>query len=313
MQQYSNRKQTTFKKFLMMLISNLLLIFCLNFNSCSTTSFSSNAKITGYDLTKPDNTLILPDTLREISGLTDIDTATVACIQDENGILFIYDLIRNEIRKQYNFHIDGDYEGITLVDKTMYILRSDGTLFEISDYQAKDFKLQTYATGIPASNNEGLCYDANNNRLLVACKNKLGKGPEYKDKRVIYGFDLSTKKLSKEPVFNFDVATIKAFAKQKKLNLPVRDKKKGTEPIIKFFTSAIAIHPFTERLYLLSAADHMLFIFNMTGKLEHIELLNPKMFNKAEGITFFENGDMLITNEGQNGKPTLLRFNYVNK
>lgn len=296
-----------------MFISNFLLILCLNFNSCSNATFSSNAKIIGYDLTKPDNILILPDTLREISGLTDIDTATVACIQDENGILFIYDIIRNEIRKQYNFHIDGDYEGITLVGEAMFILRSDGTLFEISDYEADDFKLKTYATGIPANNNEGLCYDATKNRLLIACKSKLGKGPEFKDKRVIYGFDLSTKKLSSEPVLSFDITTIKAFAQEKKLNLPVRDKKKGTEPIIKFFTSAIAIHPITNKLYLLSAADHMLFIFDMKGNLEHIEQLNSKMFNKAEGITFFNNGDMLITNEAQDKKPTLLRFNYSGK
>lgn len=40
------------------------------------------------------------------------------------------------------------------------------------------------------------------------------------------------------------------------------------------------------------------------------ELLNPLVFNKPEGITFFENGDMMISNEGQHKKPTLLRFNY---
>ena len=296
-----------------MFMSNFLLILFLNFNSCSNSTFSSSAKIIGYDLTKPDRTLILPDTLREISGLTDIDSTTVACVQDENGILFIYDIIQNKIAKQYNFHIDGDYEGITLVGKAMYILRSDGMLFAISDYEAKDFKLNSYATGIPVNNNEGLCYDTDNNRLLVACKSKLGKGAEFKDKRVIYGFDLSTKKLSSEPVFSFDIATIKAFAQEKKLNLPVRDKKNGTEPIIKFFTSAIAIHPITKKLYLLSAADHMLFIFDMKGNLEHIEQLNSKMFNKAEGITFFSNGDMLITNEAQDKKPTLLRFNYSEK
>ena len=48
----------------------------------------------------------------------------------------------------------------------------------------------------------------------------------------------------------------------------------------------------------------------MNGDIEHIEQLNPTMFNKAEGITFYENGDMLITNEGQDKKPTLLFFKY---
>jgi hypothetical protein len=34
------------------------------------------------------------------------------------------------------------------------------------------------------------------------------------------------------------------------------------------------------------------------------------MQSEAEGISFFENGDMLISNEGEDRKPTLLRFNY---
>lgn len=40
----------------------------------------------------------------------------------------------------------------------------------------------------------------------------------------------------------------------------------------------------------------------MKGNLEYIEQLDPIMFNKAEGITFYDNGDMLITNEGQDKK-----------
>jgi hypothetical protein len=296
-----------------MSFSNTLLVLSLSCLNISGSAFSSE-KTTGYNLNKPDHTLILPDTLREISGLTEINTSFIACIQDENGILFIFDIINNRIKKQYNFHIDGDYEGITRVGKTIYILRSDGKLFEISDYDSEKFTLQSYITGIPASNNEGLCYDADNNRLLLACKSKLGKGPEFKNQRVIYGFDLKTKKLSVQPVYNFDVTTIKQFALENELSLPVRAKKYGSEPVIKFFTSAIGIHPLTKKLYLLSASDHMLFIFDRNGKLEHIELLNPEeLFNKAEGITFFSNGDMLITNEGQDKKPTLLRFNYMNK
>ncbi|MBP9220737.1 MAG: hypothetical protein KBF42_05095, partial [Chitinophagales bacterium] len=151
-----------------------------------------------------------------------------------------------------------------------------------------------------------------NNRLLIACKGKIGKGPEFKDKRVIYGFDLSTKKLSEEPVYEFNLQVIKQFALEEKVDLPTRTKKKGqiTEPIIKFAISAIGIHPITSQLYVLSATDHLIFMFNSLGEIEHIEQLDPEMFNKAEGITFFENGDMLITNEGQDKKPSLLRFNY---
>jgi hypothetical protein len=51
----------------------------------------------------------------------------------------------------------------------------------------------------------------------------------------------------------------------------------------------------------------------MNGEIENIERLNPSLFSNAEGIAFFENGDMLITNEGQNKSATLLRFNYKKK
>lgn len=293
---------------------NIRSVLLLMLISCGAT-FTNNEKITGYNLTAPDVSFPLPDTLHEVSGLAVIDSTSFACVQDENGVLFIYDIRKHEIKKQYRFNLDGDYEGITRVGKTMYVLRSDGVLFEISDYTSPDFKLATYVTNIPANNNEGLCYDPDNNRLLVACKGKIGKGPALKDKRVIYGFDLTTKTLSSEPVFDFDLHAIKMFAIENNIDLPTRTKKKGTvtEPILKFATSAICIHPETKKLYLLSATDHLLFIFNMNGKLEHIEQLNPDVFNKAEGISFFENGDMLITNEGQHKKPTLLRFNYRKK
>lgn len=267
---------------------------------------------TGYNLAEPDQRFILPDTLHEISGLTAIDTNTFACVQDENGIVFIYDVAGNRIKKQFTFTIDGDYEGITRVGKTLYILRSDGVLFEISDYESANFKLGSYETGIPANNNEGLCYDAAHHRLLIACKSKIGKGKEYKDKRAIYGFDLKSKILSEEPAYEFDVQAINEFAADKGIEIASKEKKKGRQkaPAIKFRTSAICIHPVNKKLYLLSASDHMLFVFDPEGTLEHIEALNEKMFNKAEGITFFDNGNMLITNEGQDKKPTLLQFNY---
>jgi hypothetical protein len=289
-------------------ISTLFTFVILGCNPDNT----NDKSITGYNLTAPDASFILPDVLHEISGLSNIDATSVACIQDEKGIVFIYDIVKKEIKDQFNFSIDGDYEGIARVDKTLYILRSDGTLFEISKPESPDFDLDYYDTGVPAKDNEGLCYDKDNNRLLIACKSKVGKGDENKDKRLIYAFDLKTKTISKEPVFDFDIKVILQFALNNKINLPTKKDKKdhSSEPVLKFRTSEICINPVTKKLFLLSADDHLLFIFNMKGKIEQIAKLNPEIFNQAEGLTFFENGDMLISNEGQDKKPTLLRFNY---
>src|SRR6187397_1700483 len=103
-----------------MFIANILFVFSLVLTACTSSTYSNNPNVYGYNLGNPDQTLVLPEILREVSGLTDIDASTIACIQDENGILFVYDIDNNKIKHQYNFHIDGDYEGITLVDNSMY-------------------------------------------------------------------------------------------------------------------------------------------------------------------------------------------------
>lgn len=297
-----------------MSIPPIPLIVGLFLSACGSTAPTTTGWSTGYDLSRPESVSILPDTLHEVSGLTDIDEHTVACIQDENGILFLYDLASSTIKEQFQFHIDGDYEGVTRVGDAMFILRSDATLFEVDNYMRKDFTLHTYPTAIPAKDNEGLCFDAAHHRLLIACKSKLGKGAEFKDKRAIYAFDLYTKQLLPEPVFEFDVQVIKEFSMARNVSLPQRTMKRSskgtTESLLKFKASAISVHPLRNELYLLSASDHLLFVFDMKGQVLHVEALDPTMFNKAEGITFMENGDMLISNEGQDHKPTLLLFKY---
>jgi hypothetical protein len=289
----------------------LTLFSCLILATCGLSKEDPLA----YNLKQLKFSYTLPEQLHEISGLTDIDATKFACIQDENGILFIYDALKNELSEQYSFNVDGDYEGITYVNGLIYILRSDGMLFEISDYDSEKIKLVSYTTNIPAKDNEGLCYDPINNRLLIACKSKLNKEARTNDeKHGIYSFDLVEKKLSAVPAFSFNVKKIQAFALDKGIPIPSKTKKNGiVEPKVKFQPSAIAVHPYTKKLFLLSASEHLLYIFDMNGEIQHIEKLDPKVFNKAEGITFFENGDLLISNEGQGGKPTLLGFSYLKK
>jgi hypothetical protein len=77
---------------------------------------------------------------------------------------------------------------------------------------------------------------------------------------------------------------------------------------IRIRPSALVIHPISKKLYVLTATGFILCIYN-EGKLEDVIRLNPVLFNKAEGITFMKNGDMIISNEaGSNATGTLLYF-----
>ncbi len=281
--------------------------------SCKETPSSGQEATGAYNLKKPLWVIELPHVLREISGITALNQSTIACVQDEDGIVFMYDLDKKEIKTQRVFCGNGDYEGITLVDSSLFILRSDGAIFEIQDYTNPTSSVIPHATETLGSNNEGLCYDKINNRLLIARKSKLGKGKMNKKKRGIFSFDLKNRILVSDPVYEFDTDTIKKIALQEEIALKEKTKKGEKLPhaILRFAASEIAVHPFSKQLYLLSSRDHLLFIIDENGNVGSIQQLDPKVFKQPEGLTFLPNGDMLIANEGQGGKATLLRFAYT--
>ncbi|MBN2666186.1 MAG: SdiA-regulated domain-containing protein [Bacteroidales bacterium] len=266
---------------------------------------------TGYSLTAPDKVYSLPPSLHEISGITAVDAASVACVQDEHGMVFIYDLNKKSMTRQISFGSNGDYEGIARVNKALYILRSDEVLSEIVDFTSAKSPINVYKTGIPGKDAEGLCYDPKNNRLLIAPKEISSDKPSALNTRHIYGFNLASKTLIKGTVMDFDIKKVEEFAVKNNIKVPMKGKK-GEEkvPDINLKISAIGIHPLTYKLFAISGPERLLFVFDLKGNLESLERLDKDLFAQPEGITFMENGDMLISNEGAKGIPTIVRFNF---
>jgi uncharacterized protein YjiK len=270
-------------------------------NKVLPSSVTSECTLLGYDLDNPTLEIKLPKILQEISGLTDIDDQTVACVQDEEGIVFIYDLEKQALSKELKFDEDGDYEGITRVGNTLYILRSDGKLFEVDDYTSKDLEVKKYDLDIPVKDNEGLAHDAQNNRLLIAGKSK-PKGDDFEDKKVVFAFDLATKTLLKDPVYIFSEEQIEQFVIANYSDTYEKDKTSD----LKIHPSGLAVNPLTGKLFVLSSKDNLIYVFNSESQVEAVFHLNKKTFKQPEGITFLDNGDMLISNEGGKEEPTLL-------
>lgn len=294
---------------------NYLVVFVLLFLSISPDILQpASTRINGYNLSKPDKLWHLPDELIEISGITVTDYKTVACVQDERGVVFFYDFLNSKIIRNVRFNEDGDYEDLVIVNKELFVLRSDGSLFQLNFNTDKVFKTNKIDTKVPSEDNEGVCYDADSKKLLIACKGDI-KNDKYKNKRAVYSFELKSGLLSSNPFLVIDPKAIKRFVtdnkivvKKEKKHVDSDDEEKDIK--VEFRMSAIGIHPVTKKIFILCSSDYLLCVFNRDGKPENIELLDPNLFNKAEGITFFPNGDLLVSNEGEKGKPTLLKFNY---
>ncbi len=112
------------------LIYQLIFISCAN--KQSEMVVSSSDKLT-YDLSNPSQIIYLPKSLEEVSGLTHWEHDTIACVNDEKGNIYFFDLSTEEITLKYDFGKNDDYEGIERVDETIYVTNSSGDLFEIND------------------------------------------------------------------------------------------------------------------------------------------------------------------------------------
>ena len=126
--------------------------------------------------------------------------------------------------------------------------------------------------------------------------------------RYIYAFDLKSNSLIDKPVYSLDVNEIAAEAK--KIGIVPKDtNSKGMIKPFNYRPASLAVHPLTDEIYIISAADFMIVIIDREGKVKSVHPLDKQRFAKAEGISFLSDGTMIITNEAAGATATLLVFN----
>jgi uncharacterized protein YjiK len=236
----------------------------------------------------------LPSELKEISGITYIGYDQFACVQDELGKIFVFNTKSRKVEKEIGFAGAGDYEGIALVNSTIYVLRADGKLFEVQHYNEPEPTIIEHSTHLTEKQNvEGLSYDKRNNRLLLAIK---GKEPQSNDYKGIYAFDLTTKKSATTAVYRID------------LNHSLF---KGTKGKNKIQPSDLEVHPATGDVYVIDGPGPGLLVMDSEGNKKNLYRLSSSDFSQPEGITFNDAGELFISNEGTSGDGNILKVEIV--
>jgi len=254
-----------------------------------------------YNLSKPSKKFKMPDDLGEISGLSYGGADKFACIQDNKGIMYLFDIKKREVTYTYKFGKAKDCEDVAVVNNTAYVLQSNGHIWQIGDFdknnsfEKKNHKIKKYKPLLLSkeNNTEGLAFDRESNSLLIACKGSQDlekQGIYLKGKKAIYRFDLSTKKLSAKPAYAIDLGHLD----------------NGN-----FEISGIAVHPITGNIYVITSVGKMLVVLNQEGKVIAAKQLDKKIFKQPEGICFNPDGDLFISNESKDkGKANILKFKY---
>ncbi|WP_207536228.1 SdiA-regulated domain-containing protein [Desertivirga arenae] len=267
------------------------------------------------EVLEPDDTKLypLPMELKEISGIAFLDDHTVIAIQDEEGILYYYDLIQKEIVKKQDFWKGKDYEDLVIAGNDLYVLQSNGTLYEMKNFKAGISRPTVYKTPLSSENNmEGLAYDQKNNRLLLSVKDlSLDGDKSHKD---IYAFDLKTKTLNTKAVYSISLTEVESYFSGDKLEEFSKKllKTVGNKNLNEVFrTSAITLNPQTGELYALSSLNNVIAILDKTSKITRILEFDGKEFSQPEGLAFSPDGKLYISNEGKKFPANIIEVNYA--
>lgn len=235
--------------------------------------------------------------LIEISGIAwDSKNNIFLAIDDGSDKLFFLDKENKIIKEEFKFGDVGDYEDVAIMNGYAYILRSDGMITKfVKDSSGKVYGLDLGTISLSGTNDfETMYSDPAHKALVVICKNCKTDDENSVSAFAFYpdsiGFD-------NKPLYVLDAKKIKELS-------PVKTSK--------FQPSAAAIHPILQKLFILSSASKQLVVTDLNGKIEAVYRLSPKVFPQPEGITFQQDGDMYISNEGlKSRKATLLKFEYI--
>jgi uncharacterized protein YjiK len=236
----------------------------------------------GYLFQQPDAKWELPSSLNEISGIGLLNDSIMVCQEDENGTLYLYNLFTNQVDKTISFGKQNDYEDLAIVGDDVYVLQSNGNIVQVVNYLASPVvsKFKTILSG--KNDTEGICYDPVSKTLLVSCKDKQDLGEAASPAKSIFAFNLAEKKIADKAFLSFD------------------------EP--EFAPTALAVHPFSHNIFVLSSKKRRLIELTRAGVLVNRYELKGSIFKQPEGLTIAGNGDVYISNEGDGGTANILLF-----
>lgn len=272
-----------------------------------------NHRLAPYNWEQPERTLELEDELNEISGLSLDQTGIyLVAVQDELGEVFLLDKQTGRIVQRIPFWKDGDYEGVEQVGDKVYVVKSTGTIYEISQLGTAQQTVEKYNGFLDGDNDiEGLSYWHQRHQLLLACKDKPGGELDPQHNKAIYAFDLTTKTFIEEPILLMKRDAVSDYLKTCKQDedyskiCEIFDAEKEDFDLS---PAALAIHPITGNFYLTSSKGNLLGIITPAGKILHIEKLPKELHRQPEGLCFDALGNLYISNERKKDTPPLIHY-----
>jgi len=249
-------------------------------------------KIHGYDFAdKKPESIKLPRSLREISGLAFTSDGRLLCHNDEVAIVFEIDPKTGDEVKRFFLGkpiVRQDFEGIAAKNDALFLVTSNGNIYRAREGQNRQrVKFERFRTPLSRRYDvEGLAYDPETDCLLLACKGYAGKG--LRNRKAVYSFSLKTYKLDPQPRFVLNPKEITRVTGEKQFN-----------------PSAIDRHPISGHFFILASNGRAIVEVDGNGKVIGISRLRKSANAQPEGLAIDAEGTVFIANEGHGRAPRL--------
>ncbi len=254
-------------------------------------------KESGYfDLQHPLSIQYLPTGLVPFSEITSLDSLHLMAMQGDgfNGLVRLNPdsnsfSIVSPLRSRHHL------SAFVQVDTTLYLFDDHMDVYT-SKFPYDSSSTRKISQERPNWTSSSACFHQSTHRIYF---NPEVEHPETNRLRAVYTFNLNKNRFVSKPLFSYDVDAIEHFASENGIRIhanrvtELHDTIKG----LTIIPSAIAVHPKTNEVYILSAIDHSLVVFNQFGVITNYSELDSGLFPNPTGLTFAQNGDLLISNE----------------
>jgi uncharacterized protein YjiK len=240
---------------------------------------------------------LMPASLKEISGIALTADGRLLAHDDSHGRVTEIDYRSGAIIKQFvlgPLTVKADFEGITVADASVFMLASNGSLYEFKE--GKDGETVPYTivdTGLSEECEfEGVVFDPRIKSLLLACK--IVKDRSLRDSLVIYRWKLQD--------------GLSRAARLSRLTVPFTAVA-GANGWKTVHPSDITIDPTTGNYLIIASVAKALVEITPTGVVVSARPL-PGEHAQAEGLAVTKDHILIVSDEAANGPAviTLYRF-----
>ena len=245
------------------------------------------ATVSTYLRQTPAKQFYLPTGLTEVSGLAVASNNTVFAHDDNYAIVYEVELSSAKTLKAFalgNPTVKADFEDIAARDGYVYLLTSDGRIFEAPvGENRKRVRYNTYDTGVGVHcEADGLANGPAEGDFLILCKKT--HEVEFKDRLVIYSWNLHARAPVAAPWLNVSLDGL------------VEKLDQGN-----FHPSAFVWRRDRGTLIIVSAKGHSAIEIDQHGRLVDRIKLDKEEHPQPEGLALMPDDRLVLSDEGSPG------------